>query len=295
MSGSAGGSTNGWPLPLAFVAAEVRTALAPALGADAALAVLRRALPELPVIGRAQRNSVALTSAGPQLNSEQVWRLLDRKSSTSLSVGPTTVALETTHYPGVEAFIDLFGRAVATVAEIDTPAAVSRIGLRYVNEVWGPLSVASAADWAGVISEDVLAGSSAALSALTAAEPVGSESTGPLACSLGRRSSETVRTVGFEAAYAAALPDRRAVSVRLQTLFGPGVVGSDPLRRAFTPATPGPFFVIDLDGSWPSEQAEAPEFSAKHAVATLRALHAPIEALFLWATTDDYRKRVLPS
>jgi uncharacterized protein (TIGR04255 family) len=284
MSGSAGGSTNGWPLPLAFVAAEVRTALAPALGADAALAVLRRALPELPVIGRAQRNSVALTSAGPQLNSEQVWRLLDRKSSTSLSVGPTTVALETTHYPGVEAFIDLFGRAVATVAEIDTPAAVSRIGLRYVNEVWGPLSVASAADWAGVISEDVLAGSSAALSALTAAEPVGSESTG-----------ETVRTVGFEAAYAAALPDRRAVSVRLQTLFGPGVVGSDPLRRAFTPATPGPFFVIDLDGSWPSEQAEAPEFSAKHAVATLRALHAPIEALFLWATTDDYRKRVLPS
>lgn len=284
MSGSAGGSTNGWPSPLAFVAAEVRTALAPALGADAALAVLRRALPELPVIDRAQRNSVALTSAGPQLNSEQVWRLLDRKSSTSLSVGPTTVALETTHYPGVEAFIDLFGRAVATVAEIDTPAAVSRIGLRYVNEVWGPLSVASAADWAGVISEDVLAGSSAALSALTAAEPVGSEST-----------EETVRTVGFEAAYAAALPDRRAVSVRLQTLFGPGVVGSDPLRRAFTPATPGPFLVIDLDGSWPSEQAEAPEFSTKHAVATLRALHAPIEALFLWATTDDYRKRVLPS
>ncbi len=258
--------------PLAFVAAEVRVSYAPALVADDTVAVLAAELAALPVPRREQRQSLVLgTTPGPP---EVAVRLMSRDAMTSLTITATTLTLETTSYPGVEAFSALFGQCMRAVARRVAPSAVERVGLRYVNELRVAEPITSIEQWRPYVCAellDPLLGSGAALRA------AGVE---------GAVASALQTTVAFE------LPTQRAITGRFVPLVGPPVIASDPLLRPEVPAA-GPYFVVDLDAYWPSAPARGEPFAPEDLLDTVTALHAPIEATFLWATTEQFRREAL--
>lgn len=259
--------------PLAFVAAEVRTSYTPALVADATVAALSSSLTALPVPQREQRHALIINAApvGPP---EVAVRLMSRDAMTSLTITATTLTLETTAYQGVEAFGALFLQCMRAVATVVEPSAVERVGLRYVNELRIVEPVERIDGWHEHVAPELLG---ASLGVGTALKAAGSEDATAAAL-------QTV--VAFE------LGSNRALTGRFGPLSGPPVIGSNPLRRPQVPPD-GPFFVVDLDAYWPSGQASGEPFAPDSLLNTVTTLHAPIEATFLWATTEKFRKDAL--
>lgn len=258
--------------PLAFVAAEVRVSYTPALVADATVAALSSELAALPVPQREQRQSLVIGSA-PGLP-ELAVRLMSRDAMTSLTITATTLTLETTSYRGVEAFSALFAQCMRAVAGLVAPSAVERVGLRYVNELRVAQPITSIEQWRAYVCAEVL---SPALGAGAALRAAGVESA---------TASALQTVVAFE------LPRQRAITGRFVPLVGPPAIGSKPLLRPNVPAD-GPYFVVDLDAYWPSGPATGEPFDPGELLSTVTALHTPIWATFLWATTEQFRKEAL--
>lgn len=263
--------------PLAFVAAEVRTSYTPALVVDETVAALAAALPALPVPHREQRHSLLINGA-PMGAPEVAVRLLSRDSMTSLTITTTTLTLETTSYQGVAAFSALFSECMRAVASAAEPSAVERVGLRYVNELRVLEPIEGVESWGEYVCSDLL---------------------GP-ARGVGAVLRETGRAEASAAALqtvvAFELGNDCALTARFNPLSGPPVIGSSPLRRPQVPAH-GPFFVVDLDAYWPSGAAggagSGEPFDPEALLKGVTTLHAPIEATFLWATTEKFRKDAL--
>lgn len=265
------------PAPLAFVAAEVRTSYTPALVADPAVAALAAALPALPVPQREQRHALILNGA-PMGPPEVAVRLMSRDAMTSLTITATTLTLETTAYEGVEAFTALLLKCLRAVAVVAEPSAVERVGLRYVNELRVGEPIARIEAWNSYVCPEAIAPALGIAAALRAAGR------------LEAAAAALQTVVAFE------LGDGCALTARFNPLSGPAVIGSNPLRRPQVPAD-GPFFVVDLDAYWPSAAAPGvmtgEPFDPNVLLRIVTALHAPIEATFLWATTDKFRKDAL--
>jgi len=259
--------------PLAFVAAEVRTSYTPTLVADATVAALSSLLTALPVPHREQRHALIINAA-PVGSPEVAVRLMSRDAMTSLTITATTLTLETTAYQGVGAFGALFLQCMRAVAAVGEPSAVERVGLRYVNELRLVKPMERIEGWHEHVAPELLA---ASLGVGTALKAAGSEDATAAAL-------QTV--VAFE------LGSNRALTGRFGPLSGPSGIGSSPLRRPQVP-TDGPFFVVDLDAYWPSGQAGGEPFAPDALLDTVTTLHAPIEATFLWATTENFRKDAL--
>lgn len=258
--------------PLAFVAAEIRVSYTPSLVADATVTALSSELAALPVPQREQRHSLVIGSApGPP---EVAVRLMSRDAMTSLTITATTLTLETTSYQGVDVFSELFTECMRAVAGRAAPSAVERVGLRYVNELRVAEPVANIEQWSGYVSAEVL---------------------GP---ALGARAALTDGGVSVDAAsvlqtvVAFNLPGQRAITGRFVPLVGPSGVSNNPLLRPGIPAD-GPYFVVDLDAYWPSGPATGEPFDADELLNMVTDLHTPIEAMFLWATTEQFRKEAL--
>jgi uncharacterized protein (TIGR04255 family) len=259
--------------PLAFVAAEVRASYTPALVADATVAALSSVLVALPVPKREQRHSLIIGSA-PVGPAEVAVRLMSRDAMTSLTITATSLTLETTSYQGVEAFSGLFAECMRAIAGVVAPSAVERVGLRYVNELRVAEPIANIEQWRHYVCPEVLGAAVSAGAALKAAGVPGATA------------SALQTVVAFE------LPGQRAITGRFGPLSGPPAIGSNPLRRPEVPAD-GPYFVVDLDAYWPSGPATGEPFDPDALLSTVTALHVPIEAAFLWATTDKFRKEAL--
>jgi len=267
--------------PLAFVAAEVRISYTPALVADATVASLASALGSLPVPQREQRHSLII-GAAPVGPPEVAVRLMSRDSMTSLTITATTLTLETTSYQGVEVFSALFAECMRAVADVVEPSTVERVGLRYVNELRVASTIERIEQWRDYVCPDLLGAALGAGEALNNA--------GILPDGAAGHSGATVAALQTVVAFE--LGGQRALIGRFGPLSGPPAIGSNPLRRPEMPAD-GPFFVVDLDAYWPSGPATGEPFNPESLLNSVTALHAPIEATFLWATTESYRKDVL--
>lgn len=259
--------------PLAFVAAEVRTAYTPLLVADATVAALSSLLTALPVPQREQRHSLIINAA-PVGSPEVAVRLVSRDVMTSLTVTATTLTLETTAYEGIDAFGALFLQCMRAVAAVVEPSAVERVGLRYVNELRVIEPVERIDGWREYVAPELLGASLGVGAALKAA------------------GSEDATAAALQTVVAFGLGSNRALTGRFGPLSGPSGIGSNPLRRPQVP-TDGPFFVVDLDAYWPSGQASGEPFAPEALLNTVTTLHAPIEATFMWATTEKFRKDAL--
>lgn len=252
--------------PLELVVVEVRFPDSARLRRPETLDALQLALEDVLPIRRVEHTTtVAVTiGEGQAVNEqrEQVTRLLDRASTTSATIRPTALAVETTDYRDFADFRDVVDRCVNALAGQRAAPGIERVGLRYVDEIRVPVPIDDASSWEGWVSGDLLA-----------------------AASLGgpNQLSELQGTMQFQTG------ERTGLVVRYASLNGEGVVQPAQLRRRHShPA--GPFFVLDFDSFWHRHPDRVDEFDPERIVELLDELHAPVGETFQRAITDQLRE-----
>lgn len=145
--------------PLKVVVAQVRYPTTHALGDPAVHAAIQRAVAgshpkSLPPV---QEVTFAVTPQGPttaQVEQSAV-RFGDDQDRSIIAIGPGMASFETTDYRGWEHFEPEFVRVLELVVQYGAPTQVSRLGIRYVDELLVD-ELVGISDWAGVLSERVL-------------------------------------------------------------------------------------------------------------------------------------------
>lgn len=265
--------------PLVLVAAEIRHPEASPL-TDKDKQQLKRVLADqLPVAKPLQRPPGMMASFGPgrvpqiqQTAAVTSPRYLSRDLTTSAAFHPEAVVVETTDYPGFEAFLALIQRVLSARLSVGELDGVERLGLRYIDEIRVP-SVGDSSSWAdwihqGLLGPDHLSGE----------------------LELGNDVWQGI------SAYSGALdggPDFDRMSLVLRYGVGEGYAlnPEGDLRRK-TPA-PGPFFLIDIDSFWGPATAGVPMLDVESVSRALEALHGPVRVLFESSITDRLRNEVL--
>lgn len=82
------------------------------------------------------------------------WRLTAENQGAVITLGGDAISLETTSYPGWHAFRQVID-AMLSSSGVGTPAAETRLGLRYINRVEDP-AVSNPGEWADWIDPSVL-------------------------------------------------------------------------------------------------------------------------------------------
>ncbi|WP_156821281.1 TIGR04255 family protein [Microlunatus phosphovorus] len=261
------------PHPLVYAVIEIRVPFAPRLSKGETAELLQEALAELPVLRAEKRQRLVPKDGNIQVEIEDGWRFLDLANSRSLVVTNTSIVYETTRYPGFETFLGEFIACLHLISEHARPAGYERLGLRYINEVWPTRPVQSFDDWKQWIAPE-------------------------LVTTLVRSEGEVHRNVDgdrpqlrdLEVHLQFSLADNCALTTRVATQTGLGVVGNDPLKRWVTPAAAGNFCVIDFDGFWPRIPDSIQPFDIEKISRQLKAVHNPVKGGFGWATTHEFRQ-----
>jgi len=253
--------------PLQFVAFEVRfPTLRRAVTKDG-LDVLEKELEErFPIFQPVTENQVTLGPGGPSDASSTRWyRFLSTPRTTAVSVQPTRLVVETTHYDHYENFREVVALAVRALAKADRVPVFERIGLRYIDEIRVPAPVESPTDWSSFINPELLKG--------VAVSPSGTK----------RSRIEGVLRFDLEPSH--------TVIVRYGNLEGE-VVGEGLLRPKPNKVRSGAFFLIDID-SFVEGQAGGDEFSPDASLAICDRLREPVREIFERCVTERLRAEVL--
>lgn len=254
--------------PLQFVACEVRFPYTPALEASGALPILHRSLRSwLPLVEPVLETTIVVGPSAPisPPTSSRQLRFVSRDRRLAVLVTASNVTIETTSYRQYEDFREIIRQALAVASEVDDgPAGLTRIGLRYIDEVRVDRPVQTASDWEGFIDPRLLAPAS-----LTTA---------------GAKLGLLQGTVQFD------LGAGRQVVMRYGALRGHSV-GDAPLRPR-RPLQDGPYFLIDIDSYWMAGEP-LPEFSVDSALRYCDELHGPVRELFESSVTEQLRNEVL--
>ncbi len=253
--------------PLRLVTAEYRFPLSAVLSGGDLLSLLAKTLGStLPVIEPAQSLQFTL---GPDLSPPAIasgYRLLTRDRTTAVTVTSSRLAVETTRYRHWKEFRDNYVQPAlhALGDDLGAFAGLSRVGLRYINEIRIPSPPVSPDGWLAYINPDLLAPA--------------------LVTSHGK-----LKTV--QVALHLQVDDRAELLMRSGILEGHVVDDSGALRLPSPPES-GPFFMIDIDSFWTGPDA-LDEWSTVDAVAISDRLHDPIDELFEKCITEVLRESVL--
>lgn len=258
--------------PLALVAVEVR--LTDSTG------VSRRTLPTSAqrsfrdMLGdnwvtqpvNAPQMSLAFGVSGAQpiqqpLQSFSLPRFTVRDRTLAVTITDSGVIIEATRYRHYWDFRELLAKAVTAAAKVLSPDGVSRVGMRYINEIRAPgSSEQGPAVWQRWVDDSLLAPQFAQMSrdgfVPTAWEGMAQYQTGPdqrLVLRYGPRNEYLVNPTG-------------------------------PLKRPSVPP-PGPLFMLDLDCFW--EPPDIPEFDPETIIGTFDQLRVPIRSMFQLLITDE--------
>lgn len=127
--------------PLACVIAQVRFPPILAIRDPDKVAVLQEELRETyPNLSRGHAYSVELSgSQPPNIGEELIWRLTDceKDAPWRVSLGVDFVALDTSSYESRDDFLNRLRGVVSAVERAFNPASVSRLGLRYIDQLVG--------------------------------------------------------------------------------------------------------------------------------------------------------------
>lgn len=92
-----------------------------------------------PIIDREVVQSVQLNMEGggvsAQTAEEVIWRLFDRRKAWRVSLSPSALSLETSHYTSRQDFLERLGAIMEAFTEALRPALATRVGFRYVNHL----------------------------------------------------------------------------------------------------------------------------------------------------------------
>jgi uncharacterized protein (TIGR04255 family) len=252
--------------PLVYVACEIQFPIVPkANGADAFEALTETFADRFPVPEQEER--ALLVSPSEAMHRQKLSRFVSRDRVTSVSVAQAALTIETTDYPGWEGFVERIHHAVGVVGRTLSVAGVTRVGLRYVNEVRVPGPVDAISDWGRWIRRSLIEPATsipvtdpgvfqAVVQSRAAQRPDGEHSAGP------------------------------ALTVRYGALDGPGVVSDEPLKKVRQRGS-GPYFLIDTDSF--EAMSNLPTFADATLAPVLEALHEPLDYVFESMITDELR------
>ncbi len=254
--------------PLQYVVCEIRFPFAPALQADSAIGGLHPILGQhFPIVEPTTEMTMVFAPQGalPPSSEARTVRFLTRERRRAIYVTPTQLLVESTEYARYEDFRDQVDLAISAVLKLGSLiAGVSRIGLRYIDEIRVDRAIEAASDWTGYIDERLLA-------------PVGIRAGGAIPSTLQG-------TLRYDTG-----PSRTMV-MRYGNLVG-RTVGEVPLRLRRPPAD-GPYFLVDVDSFWVGGEP-LPEFDRDGMLGTCDELHGPVREAFESSITERLRNDVL--
>jgi uncharacterized protein (TIGR04255 family) len=193
-------------------------------------------------------------------------RFTVRDRTLAVTAAPESLRVETTQYKGYGGFRPLLETVLAAVAQTSPPDAVSRVGMRYIDEIRVPgLALDDYEAWTRWVHPALVsppapngAGSRSALGPWTGAAQYRFEDDRYLVFRYGPQNDFVVNPEG-------------------------------PVRRRPRP-TQGPLFVLDFDSYW--EPADLPAFEVGGLMDVLDQLHAPASSMFEACVTDELRSKV---
>lgn len=254
--------------PVALMIAQVQHVSAARLDRDGLLAIREEMGLADWILKFDRRINVELPSG--QQTQTVVPKLIARSLDLTLGFEEEALTLETTAYPGWPRVRELFASAVAARQTVSPVDGYLRLGLRYIDEIRVP-TLDDEVDWPTWI-DSALVGPAGTYAQL----------------GLGARQQQGVAMFdGLEPGDAYAM--RYGAMDR-----APVVPSAESLVRRPLPE-PGPFFLLDIDGSWTRQSdGEIPRLDSALRD-TADRLHDPIRSVFELSVTERYREEVLNS
>lgn len=202
----------------------------------------------------------------PAGNVEPSLRWSSRDRRTVLTLRPNILSLETTDYPGYRGVRQLLETAVAALGHLMAPKGLTRIGLRYIDEIRVPSDGEDPQPrWEEWVDSSLL---------------------GPRTVD-GRHDLLLLGNQG-----AAMFGGERGTTLVLR--YGAQdeyVIPSTPQLRRPLPS-PGPLFKLDMD-SFRTYDDRIPAFETDMILETADMLHKPVRSVFEDLITDRLREEVL--
>lgn len=245
-----------WPnAPLALVAVEARFPLAATTGplrVPTQRAIRDALWGEDWVLENAAQQTVEMAivqgkPSPPVVTAEEVTRITVRDRTKVVTVRPNSVTVEVTRYDGYEAFREILRSVFSAVEKLLEPEGISRLGLRYIDEIRVP-HLEGPDPWDAWLDRSLLA---------------------------PRAPGVSTETWGCAVQYATG-SDRHLV-----LRYGPGdgtvINPAGPIKRP-RPVPPGPFFALDFDSFW--APSDIPAFATEPLLTACDELRGPERALF---------------
>lgn len=250
--------------PVVLVTAEARLTDAPRLRQQETLDAIAIALEGRfpltePVSGMVLEN--AGPGAPPRMVQRQALVMRNAESTEAVTLTSNSVVVETTAYRQFEDLQATMSQACQALVDANVVPALTRVGLRYIDEIRVPEPIADVRSWSGWIDPGM----------------VGALSIAP----------EGVPVRGLQGAVAFDLGNGGGLNIGYAAATQGTVVNHRFLRRP--PFDPGPFFGLDFDGFVELRPDPAVFLDAVVVSDILAAVHAPIGAAFQQAITDKSR------
>ena len=246
--------------PVVLTAFEVRHTIAPKITPQSERKIKDILGDSVPLRGQIQ--SPFLLGSDPEV----APRFMSRDRTIAVTFRTGSLMVETTKYKGWESFLSVIKQALSALEVIDQVDGISRVGLRYIDEIRVPESTDSdTINWAKWIDISLLGPARAGLDA-----------------GLSPNTVQGLAAFTFDS-------DKK-LNVRFGNLEGYAVETFGDLKRSTPPF--GSYFLLDIDSFWePSGDIE--KYSSADLLKITDILHSPIGTVFEALITEDLRKEVL--
>ncbi len=188
-----------------------------------------------------------------------LFRMTNAARTVSVSAWPTSLVIECSEYERFEIFRALVRSVVDAYAGFMSPSAVTRFGMRYIDEMHVPTPISTAADWAPYVSEMLLA------PLALVREPVTSLATG----------------------FTVDLGVHRSLNVRCTTTPGRALSSEGHLRLRPRPKTAA--LVLDIDAVYEPSQPEPNPVTGEFVASLADGLRAGVRQVFDAVFTEQAR------
>jgi uncharacterized protein (TIGR04255 family) len=122
--------------PLVKVLAQVRFPDVTVIPDRAFVATFQQAIRKrYPILREEVAQNITLGPQGISMTPSMVWRFLDPSSQWRVSLSPTFLSLETAVYSSGHDFIERLRTLLVDLGETVAPSHISRVGIRYVDQV----------------------------------------------------------------------------------------------------------------------------------------------------------------
>lgn len=150
--------------PLQLVIGQVRFPVMPRFSESSLIAQFHEAIrSDYPRSAREQQMLLQLSPQGVQPESGQiVWRFKTRDDRWAVVLGETAVTLEARGYSSIDEFLTRFETILSVVRDELEVTDLTRLGLRYINEIRYP-GAQNLADWTGLLRPEFLGFASSGL------------------------------------------------------------------------------------------------------------------------------------